>query len=251
MMPILAVHNFKGGSSKTTTCIDLAAVWSMKGKRVALLDVDPQSSTSRTFLGSAAHAITTRDVLLDNVPVEDGLKSAGACLWVLPCDKTLKDLAAQLPNLGAADVRLSRALRQLDGFDIVILDCAGSFDVITRNAVAAATHLLVPLNTERTAFDNALDTITHASNLREMLEKDPLPFRVALTSFKARTINGATIESAALAQWPTELLQTRVRLTEKIREQAARSETVRDSPGGTAREDYTALADELALLIRF
>ena len=247
---ILAIYNSKGGVGKTTTAVSLAALWSEQGRRVWLLDLDPQFSASGMLLGSAPQARGIGDALENDAPLEDCLIEATPHLWVAPASARLEATSRQLPDLLAADLRLSRALRQSAGYDICILDCASRWEALARNALLAATHLLIPLNTERRAFECALDTATRCAQLRESYDRPALPVRVALTQFRASTRNGQAIEAATRAQWPDELCETRVRSTEKVRELSAGNATVgRDSSAravGTARADYEQLADELA-----
>lgn len=244
---ILAVYNSKGGVGKTISAVNLAALFAQKC-RVLLMDLDAQYSATSFFLSNAPQSATVAEVLLDDVPLAAARVAVEGMpnLALVPASARLESAARQLPDLRAADGRLSRALRQFDDYDLCILDCPSRYDAIARNALMAATHLLVPLNSERMAFDCAFDTTTRAGELREDYNRDALPFRVLLTGFRGNTINAQTILAASQSRWPDNLCQTRIRHTEKIRELSSRWSTVATDAAGTARADYQSLADELA-----
>ena len=248
---ILAIYNSKGGVGKTTTATNLATLWAAQGLRVWLFDLDPQFSATSLLCGNAPRVQNIGAALLHNEPLQNCLIEVAPGLRVAPADASMESTSRQLPDLSAADIRLSRALRSAgnSAFDICVLDCASRFEAVARNAMMAATHLLLPINTERRAFECALDTQRRADELRALYDREPLPLRVLLTQFRAQTKNGAIIADAVKGQWPGQSAATRIRATEKVRELSARNATVASVKAardvGTAREDYCALATEL------
>ncbi|RYX84267.1 ParA family protein [bacterium] len=247
---ILAVYNGKGGIGKTLTAVNLAAIWSQT-HRVLFIDLDAHYSGSSFLHAQDAPNGTSADVLMDGASVSSvaipgvvgGKESEN--LRVVPAGEVMNEVVSRLPSLKAPEIRLSRALRHGVDWDVCVLDCSGHFDITTRNALLAATHLLLPVNSDRQAYDTAVDTIRHATDLRDEYERAPLDYRVLLTSAAHRTVNTRDIEQVCRETWPDKMCQTTIRYTEKLRGLSRYWATVVDEEAGTGREDYTALAKEL------
>lgn len=245
-MKTLAVYSSKGGVGKTITSVNLAALWA-KTHRVLLIDLDAQYSATSFFLSDAPQECTIYDVLLENAPLESVARPTKLPgLHIAPSGEVMEAAARQIPDLVAADLRLSRALRHAGDYDLCILDCPSRYDAVARNALMSATHLLVPLNSERMAFSGAIDTAKRAIHIREEFDREALPTRVVLTAYRSSTINGSTIEEATEGSFPSAVCQTRIRATVKVQEMSTHWRTVADEGAGTAREDYTALKAELS-----
>ncbi|HEY0074293.1 MAG TPA: ParA family protein [Abditibacteriaceae bacterium] len=250
---ILAIYNGKGGTGKTTTAVNLAAVYA-ESRNVLLIDLDAQYSATSFFLQDnepPVHSIY--DVLLDDLALEAAAVEVKPGLNIVASDPRMESAARQLPDLPAGELRLMRALRHATAskfFDICILDCPSRYDYISRNALLATTGLVIPINSERMAFECAVDVVNRSEQLSEAFGREAVDFRVALTAFRASLNNDQNIEAAAFATWPKQLLKTRIRHTAKIKDLAGAWKTVTDKgPAGsfgTAREDYQALAKEVA-----
>jgi len=152
---IIAIANQKGGVGKTTTAVNLATALANTGRRVALIDLDPQGNAS-TGLGIAgpARAVTSYEVLLGEA------EFAAACVaTVIPALSVLPsspDLAGAELDLAARERReflLATALDGAAGFDEVLIDCPPSLNLLTINALVAADRVLVPLQCEFYALE--------------------------------------------------------------------------------------------------
>jgi chromosome partitioning protein len=246
---VISIYNSKGGVGKTITAVNLAAVLS-RSRRVLLIDMDAQySATSFFSLSSGESLPSIYDVLLGEVPLQDAAVAIEALpgLYVVPGDVRMEAAARQLPDLPAADQRLKRALRHLpaDFFDVCLLDCPSRFDYVARNALMAASHVLVPINSERMALDCATDSTRRTAQLREAYDMDVPALHILLTAYRAVYSNARLIESAAQAEWPGQVCRTSIRHTERVKELSSRHKTVVDLQAGTLRDDYTRLAQEV------
>ncbi len=143
----IAIINQKGGVGKTTTSVNLAAALARAGQRVCVLDLDPQAHAT-THLGIEPDGKTPSlyDVLIDNMPLAQVRRQVENGLWVAPSDINLAAAEVELAGVVGREVILSDQL-QADGeaFDYVLMDCAPSLGVLTLNALAASTEVLIPL----------------------------------------------------------------------------------------------------------
>jgi chromosome partitioning protein len=143
----IAVINQKGGVGKTTTTVNLAAALAAAGKRVCVLDLDPQAHAS-THLGVEPDGTlpSLYDVLVSNTPLAQIRRRAAENLWVAPSDINLAAAEVELAGIVGREVILRESLAQdPDPFDFVLMDCGPSLGVLTLNALAAADEVFIPL----------------------------------------------------------------------------------------------------------
>jgi chromosome partitioning protein len=143
----IAILNQKGGVGKTTTAVNLAAALARAGRRVCVLDLDPQAHAS-THLGIEpdGKAPSMYDVLIDGRPLAEVRRPAEDNLWVVGSDLNLAAAEVELAGVVGREVILRDLLEADEGrFDFVLMDCAPSLGVLTLNALAAATEVFIPL----------------------------------------------------------------------------------------------------------
>ena len=162
---IIALANQKGGVGKTTTAINLGAGLAQSGKRVLLVDIDPQGNASTGLgIGSSRRAVSTYQVLTEARPIADTLSQCGdESLFIAPATADLAGFDAEISDAPDRFRRLHTALR--DGgenspircFDYIFIDCPPSLNLLTVNAMVAADTILVPMQCEFFA----LEGLTH------------------------------------------------------------------------------------------
>jgi len=186
-----AVVNQKGGVGKTTTTVNLASYLATFGKKILLIDIDPQSNAS-VGLGveNAGLERCLYDVLIDGMPAQDVIvKSPMANLDVLPSTPKLAGAEVELVGMENREYRLKQALLEIkENYDYLIFDCPPSLSLLTVNALTAADEVLVPIQCEYYALEG-ISQLTHTLELiRESLNPNLKIRGIILTMFDNRTL---------------------------------------------------------------
>jgi chromosome partitioning protein len=188
---ILAVANQKGGVGKTTTAINVATSLALAGRRVLLVDVDPQGNlTSGVGLkGQRAEAGTIYEALMtDAEPAAFVLESQVANLSVIPADRNLTGAEIELVSVPQREQRLRRVLEPLRSrFDLIFIDCPPSLGLLTLNALVAADAVLIPLHCEYFALEGLADLVGTMRRVRGALNPALDIEGVLLTMYDDRT----------------------------------------------------------------
>ena len=194
---ILAIANQKGGVGKTTTAINVATSIALSGRRVLLVDVDPQGNlTSGVGLkGQRAEAGTIYEALMtDAAPESFLLATQVENLFLLPADRNLTGAEIELVSLPDRERRLKRILEPLRSqFDHIFIDCPPSLGLLTLNALVAADAVLIPLHCEYFALEGLADLVGTMRRVRGALNPALDIEGVLLTMYDDRTNLGQLV----------------------------------------------------------
>ena len=189
MGKIISITNQKGGVGKTTTAINLSACLAQTGKRVLLVDLDPQgNSTSGLGISKKQEILCSYDVLIDGAPAADAIRPTMIdTLFVLPSRIELAGAEVELVSVNAREQRLKRALAPIRGdYDFILIDCPPSLGLLTLNALTASDSLLVPIQCEYFALEGLSQLMNTVKLVRRSLNGSLDIQGVVLTMFSAR-----------------------------------------------------------------
>ena len=185
----VAVANQKGGVGKTTCCVNLAAELGRQGKKVLVLDIDPQGNSTSGLGVDVSNAHNSMyHVILDEVPPTSAIiPSAWEGVWVLPATLDLAGSEVELAGVMSRETRLARHMHAMKDFDIGFIDCPPSLGLLTVNALVAADSLLVPIQCEYYALEGVGQLMRTISLVQRYLNENLNLDGVVLTMFDART----------------------------------------------------------------
>ncbi len=189
MTRIISIVNQKGGVGKTTTAVNMATALAAIGKKVLLIDLDPQGNAS-TGLGveGSDRDITSYDILINDTSIEEAAKkSAIPRLYIIPATIDLSGAEIELVSAMRREYKLANSLREKDlTYDYVIIDCPPSLGLITLNALTAADSVLIPLQCEFYALEGLSHLLKTISLVQNVLNPALSIHGVVLTMYDRR-----------------------------------------------------------------
>jgi chromosome partitioning protein len=246
---IIAMCNQKGGVGKTTTAINLASALAGYGRKVLVVDFDPQGALS-AGLGVVAHDIKTiydlmveKDLRVQDVILPTGVKN----LDVIPANIDLSAAEVQLVNEVAREQILARVLRPVtDNYDVVIIDCQPSLGLLTVNALTAAHGVLIPLNCEFFALRGVALLIETIEKVRDRLNPAIKLDGILATMYDPRTLHAREVVERLYEAFGDQVFDTIVHRTVKFPDATIAAVPITEfAPTSDAAEYYRTVAREL------
>jgi chromosome partitioning protein len=247
---VISMCNQKGGVGKTTSTINLGAALAEYGRRVLLVDLDPQGALS-AGLGVPNYELakTVHNLMIEpRVPIEDVLiHTRVKGLDLIPSNIDLSAAEIQLVNEVGREQTLGRALRPvLDGYDYVLIDCQPSLGLLTVNALACSDGVLIPTECEFFSLRGLALLTDTVEKVRDRLNPKLAISGILVTRFDTRTVNAREVMARVLERFNDLVFDTVIARTVRFPETSVAGEPITSwAPKSTGAQAYRALAREV------
>jgi len=242
-MKVISLVNWKGGSGKTTTTLNLGIALAKLKKKVLLVDLDPQNALTYSF-GIQEPQGTIID-LLGNPRNLGGILVDREGVQVVPSTLELADYELNLVKQPGRESVLKEALKGLRGFDYVLIDCPPGLSILTVNALNASQGVLIPLEMEVLSYRGLNQLLKTIEQVRSELNKNLKVAGVIASRYDGRRRLSKEVYQVLKGGFKDLVFDTKVRVCVKIAEAPSFAKSVLTySPGSTGAKDYKKLAKE-------
>ncbi|HOJ92596.1 MAG TPA: AAA family ATPase [Dictyoglomaceae bacterium] len=204
MGKVIVVANQKGGVGKTTTVINLGYILAEMGKKVLIVDADPQGNATSGISSLKSkkpnlYSALIQEVVVENViyPLGDGKNSARSNLFIIPSDIDLAGAEIELVSALFRELKLKEVLAKIvENFDFIIIDSPPSLGLLTVNALVAAHYVLIPLQCEYYALEGISQLIKTINLIKKNLNQNLEILGILLTMYSRTTLAQQVLEEA-------------------------------------------------------
>lgn len=262
---VIAVLNQKGGVGKTTTTVNLGAALAEAGKRVCMIDLDPQAHLTINYgIEPTSDHVSLYDVLIEERGFLEAVRSAGDNVAVLPASIDLAAAEIELVTVIGRETLLKKSIDRADAlsqFDYILLDCPPSLGLLTINALAVASEVIIPMQPHFLPLQGVAKLLETVQLVSQRINPHLKVAGVVLTMFDAQTklsteVVGELQSFIAEAKdknlpWSeARVFETRIRRNIKLAESPSFGQTIfAYGPTSNGALDYRALANEVISMV--
>ncbi|MCP4664086.1 MAG: ParA family protein [bacterium] len=246
---IIAITNQKGGVGKTTTAINLAAALASKGHRTLLIDVDPQANSSMSFLDVHQLNAAVYEAIIGEARMVDVICPTEKIpqLFVAPSTIALAKIEAKLLGELDSHFKLKEAVDPIRGeFDYIVIDTPPTLGIITVNALVAATHVLIPIQSSYFALEGTDDLLETIDKIKVRANPDLQILGAVITLYDKRTVLARDIRKEIVKVFGDKLFETTITKSVRLEESPAYRESIFSfAPQSSGAYEYYKLSEEV------
>ena len=219
MTKIIAITNNKGGVGKTHTAFHLAGAFAEQGKEVLLIDLDPQSNLTGLFLTPEKITMSLFDVFFHEIPFIDAIYTTKFdCIAIVPSAERLETIEALLKDAPDSQVRLKNNIALLEHkYDYILLDCPPSKGLMTRNALAAAQRVVIPIEADKFSIDGLDKLLNLIQSMKDVANSELEIAGILVSLYKGRR-SIEQLYTQLLSEKDLPIFDTKIKDSTKYRE---------------------------------